>query len=67
MFAVNSGMGSPRYQFKKSVTKQETKSIKAIANFYDCTYDDAKGYLDILTMDADKELVEIYDQTIWSK
>lgn len=67
MFAVNSGMGSPRYQFKKSVTKQETKSIKAIASFYNCTYDDAKGYADILSADEIKEMIEIMEQTTGSK
>ena len=67
MFVTNGGMGSPRYQFKKSVSKQETKSVKAVAEFYKCTYDDAKGYLEILSSDEVKEMIEIYDQTIGSK
>lgn len=67
MFVTNGGMGSPRYQFKKSVSKQETKSVKAVAEFYKCTYDDAKGYLEILSPDEVKEMIEIYDQTIGSK
>lgn len=67
MFVTNGGMGSPRYQFKKSISKQETKSIKAVANFYECTYNDAKGYLGILSPEEVKEMIEIYDQTIGSK
>ena len=66
MFVCNGEMGNPRYQFRKSVTKQETKSIKAIAKFYDCTYDDAKGYLELHSPEEVKEMCEIYDQTVGS-
>lgn len=63
LFAVNSGMGSPRYQFKKSVSRRESKAINAIASFYECTYDDAKGYSDILSKEEIDEMVEIFEQT----
>lgn len=60
LFVANSEMGNPRYQFKKSVTKQESKSILAIASYYQCTYDNAKGYMDILSPEEIKEMVDIY-------
>lgn len=67
LFVTNGGMGTPRYQFTKSVTKQETKSIIAVASYYQCGYDAAKGYIEILPPDNVKEMIEIYDQTIGSK
>lgn len=67
MFVANGDMGSPRYQFTKAVSKQETKSIRAVANYYDCSYSNAKGYIDILSKEEVKEMEEIYDHTVGSK
>lgn len=58
--ASGSGLGSTKWAFCKSVTKQESKILKLIATHYNCGYHEAKDIVRLLSDKDIKELKEIY-------
>ena len=55
--SANCNISRSGYKFAKSVTKKETKLVKTIAGYYQCSIRDAKDYLDILD-DSDIKKIE---------
>lgn len=64
LFATNGDMDHARYSFTKSVGKNETKMISAIAHYYNCTYDNAKDYADILSKEEIDEILKVYEDYV---
>ncbi len=60
--AANCDMGSTRYGFIKSVTREESSVIKMVAKHYECGYNEAKDYVRILRKEDLNELKEIYGE-----
>jgi hypothetical protein len=58
--ASNQGLGDSRYKYKKSVSGEQSASIKLIAKYYNITYNHARDYLPMLGKDDIKELKDIY-------
>lgn len=58
--ASNQGLGDSRYKFKKSVSSEQSASIKLITKYYNITYNHARDYLPMLGKDDIKELKDIY-------
>jgi hypothetical protein len=57
---ANGEIDSTKYKFRKSVSKNESATIRLIAQHYNVGYDDAKDYMNILDEASIKELKEIY-------
>lgn len=58
--ASGSGLGSTKWVFCKSVTKQESAIYKLVANHYNCGYEEAKDIHRLLSEKDIKELKEMY-------
>lgn len=58
--AANCDMGQTKYLFKKSTSSEQTSGIKHIAEYFQCTYNDAKGYAKILSKEEIKEIGELF-------
>lgn len=58
--AANSGLGNDRYKFKKASSKKESKTIKWIAQHYQCGYHEALQYETLLDKKDLKELESVY-------
>lgn len=48
-FAANGGIDNTRYSFVKTVSKEESATIKIVAEYYKIGYDSAKDYMRLLT------------------
>lgn len=57
---ANGEIDNTKYQFKKSVSKNESSIIRLIAKHYSVGYDEAKDYHKILDEKSIKEIKEIY-------
>lgn len=60
--AANGGVSNTRYKFKKSVTKEEVETIRAISYYYQCSYREAKDYASILKEKDIEEMKKIYSE-----
>lgn len=56
--AANSGMGNPRYSFRKATNKNDSATVLMVAEYYKVGYDVAKQYLSLLTKEDLKEIEE---------
>jgi len=60
LFIESNSIGDgTKYEFVKSVSKNESETIKAIANRYQVGYDAAKQYHELLDEESIKEIKEI--------
>lgn len=59
---ANSGLGSVRYGFKKSVTGEETLVYQYISQYYRCSIREAKDLKRMLSAEEIKEIKDLYEQ-----
>jgi hypothetical protein len=62
LITANAGIDRTRYQFVKSVGKNEDSIIRKLAKHYECGYDQAKDILPMMSEDDIKELKELYGE-----